>query len=166
MMMIPAMRKHTHLGFVVSCGIFVSQDSLSLSIIQFCSSLSWVFIVSFISFSGIRPFLPNFFTSAESLVARPGFSQVMVLLGPANSSVYRNWVVEWRGVGDADWQSRTLVSTARQAALGELADGSYEIRVRALGVDPRDDSAFTVPIRFVLPESKGNMVRARLFLLH
>ena len=76
-------------------------------------------------------------------------------LGPVDSSAYRSWVVDWRSVGDADWQSRTIVSTERQADLGELADGSYEVRVRALGVDSRDDSAFSVPFRFVLPTSRG-----------
>lgn len=86
-------------------------------------------------------------------------------LPTVDNTVYKNWVVEWRGVGETTWQSGTFGSDTRQASLGELADGSYDVRFQLLGQDARDNSVFSVPFRFVLPVNPGKGFRFRMLIL-
>ena len=88
----------------------------------------------------------------EDTCVRNGFSSVKVNLGqlPAEQSGdYQMYEVEWRRLGASDWQSMQVATTSTSVDLPvELADGSYEVRVRATGTG--GTSLFAMPLRFPL----------------
>ena len=68
---------------------------------------------------------------------RPGFSTVLVNLPVLTSderAEYDTFEVAWRRLGSEIWESTTTSSRSTNVTLpGELADGSYEVRVQAQG---------------------------------
>ena len=64
-------------------------------------------------------------------------------------SEYDTFEVSWRRLGSEIWESTTTSSRSTNVTLpGELADGSYEVRVRATGIV--GSSLYTTPLRFPL----------------
>ena len=83
---------------------------------------------------------------------RPGFSTVLVnlpILTSDERAEYDTFEVSWRRLGSEIWESTTTSSRSTNVTLpGELADGSYEVRVRAQGFGGA--SLYTMPLRFPL----------------
>ena len=73
----------------------------------------------------------------EETCSRVGLSRVRInlpLLTADERKDYQEFEVEWRELGVENWQKVMALTTALSVNLtGELADGSYEVRVRGTG---------------------------------
>ena len=85
--------------------------------------------------------------------SRVGFSTVSVNLPTITSETERQkfttFKLQWQGDGAGEWQSLTVPIDSTSVDLpGELADGTYKVRIRATG--PGDVSPFTAPFYVTL----------------
>lgn len=99
-------------------------------------------------FSALPKDLPKWLDASLTIQPlRPGYSQIVVNLASPEPG-YTTWFIEYRRIGDSQWQNVRADVRAERVSLGEFADGTYEVRIQLRS--ELGDSLRHVPMVFSL----------------